>query len=453
MRDIAVTLIILGTLPFILRRPFYGVLVWTWLGLMNPHRLAWGFAAELPFAQIVFIVTLIGLLFSKEPKRIPVTREILVLVVFILWMLITTIYALFPVPAWDQFDKVWKIQLGILLTLMLTNSPERIKLLIWTVAVSLGFYGFKGGIWTLMTGGGERVYGPPNTFLGGNNELGLALVMTIPLLWYLITMTPQKWVRLGLYAGLGFTLVAIVGTHSRGALVGLAVMGFIFFMKSRRKIVPLILALAFVAVLPHVMPQEWFDRMHTIETYEEDQSAQGRFQAWRAAITMAGERLTGGGYEALVYDNGTDAHSIYFEVLAEHGYTGLVLFLLLAALTWMKASTTKRLAKKDPDYRWAAELATMLQVSMVGYAASGAFLGLAYFDLYYILVVIIVVLHLTVVSGGIVLGDQRERAVAPTQARSLNGFMPGPAVIAKSPASRRWPQEHPAGIGTAGISN
>ena len=39
MRDIAVTAVVFGLLPFILWRPHIGILVWTWLGLMNPHRL------------------------------------------------------------------------------------------------------------------------------------------------------------------------------------------------------------------------------------------------------------------------------------------------------------------------------------------------------------------------------------------------------------------------------
>ena len=40
-----------------------------------------------------------------------------------------------------------------------------------------------------------------------------------------------------------------------------------------------------------------------------------------------------------------------------------------------------------------SDLAAMLQVSLIGYAASGAFLGLAYFDLYYHLIALIVILR------------------------------------------------------------
>jgi probable O-glycosylation ligase (exosortase A-associated) len=379
-----------------MRRPFVGVLMWTWLGLMNPHRMAWGFSMDLPFALIVFLTTVLSFTASKEKKRIPVSREIVVLIIFLAWMVITTLNARYSIPAWEQWDKVWRIQLGILLTLMLTNSKERVIALAWIVGLSIGFYGLKGGIWTILGGGVNRVYGPPGTFIGGNNEIGLAMVMTAPIIWFLAMQAERGWLKTGMYALTGLNLVAVVGTHSRGALLGVAVMGLMMFFKARNKLLPALLGIVFVAVLPYVAPQEWFDRMKTIETYEEDKSATNRIKAWNKGIDIANARLTGGGFEYLPYSNGVDAHSIYFEVLSEHGYPGLVLFLSLGAMTWFKAGRVRRLAGKDPGLRWADDLAAMTQVSLVGYAVSGAFLGLAYFDLFYVLVVIVVVLHDTV---------------------------------------------------------
>ena len=83
MRDIFVTLAVFGSLPFILYRPYIGVLVWSWIGYMNPHRISWGFATEFPFAMIIAITTLVALFFSSEPKKVPWTRETVVLLIFI----------------------------------------------------------------------------------------------------------------------------------------------------------------------------------------------------------------------------------------------------------------------------------------------------------------------------------------------------------------------------------
>jgi hypothetical protein len=60
MRDIALALFIFGMIPFILMRPFIGLLIWSWLGYMNPHRLCYGFAYSFPWVMLVAIVTLIG---------------------------------------------------------------------------------------------------------------------------------------------------------------------------------------------------------------------------------------------------------------------------------------------------------------------------------------------------------------------------------------------------------
>ena len=385
MRDILVAMLVFGSLPFVLRWPFAGVMVWTWISLMNPHRLAYGFIVDMPVALIVAVTLFLSYGISKEPKKIPVSAEVAVLAVFIIWMFITTINAMYPWAAWGQWDKVWRIQLILLLTIMLTTTPIRVHLLVWTICVSLGFYGFKGGIWFLMSGGAHQVYGPRGTFIGGNNELGLALIIIVPLLWYLIQNTRSKLVQIGLYFGAFFTLVAIVGTHSRGALVGLLVMAAMFLVKSKKRVIPIIFGSVFIALAPNFLPDHWFGRMETIQTYEEDKSAMGRIYAWKNAIALAQSSIFGGGFEAIALSGGTDAHSIYFEVLGEHGYFGLALFLLLGVLTWKKASKARKLARGRSELKWAEDLMAMMQVSLAGYATAGAFLGLAYFDLIYLL--------------------------------------------------------------------
>src|SRR5207249_10519530 len=100
MRDIVLTAFIFATLPFILWRPHIGVLVWTWIRFMNPHRLTWSFAYDMPFAMIVALCTLVGLLISRESKKIPWTRESILLLIFLTWLLLTTIQSIYPALAW-----------------------------------------------------------------------------------------------------------------------------------------------------------------------------------------------------------------------------------------------------------------------------------------------------------------------------------------------------------------
>ena len=391
MRDIAVTLVIFAIIPFILWRPWLGVLAWSWLGYMNPHKLAWGFATTMPFALLIALATLGALAVSREPKRIPWTRETILLLVLIGWMFITTCFALVQAPAWEQWDKVWRVMLMTYVTMMLITDKHRVKMLMFVIALSLGFYGFKGGVFVLTGGSAHQVLGPPKTFIGERNSIGLALIMTVPLLYYMQLQMTRWYARYALFAGIGLTLVAIVGTHSRGALVGIAAMLLFFLLKSRKKFTAILAIIPLVYVMYSVMPEEWFERMQTIQTWQEDGSASERVRAWGNAIDLANERFIGGGMRALVYWGGRDSHSIYFGMLGEHGWVGLGMFLLLLFFTWRSGSWIISQTRGRNDLFWARDLASMVQVSLVGYMAAGAFLGLQYFDLFYQLMAIIVV--------------------------------------------------------------
>lgn len=396
MRDLFVTIVVLGSLPFILARPYVGVLMWSWLGYMNPHRLAWGFATTMPFAFMVAVTTLVALFLSKEPKRIPWTRETVLLLIFIGWMFLTTIFSNYPWLAWNQWDKVWRIMLMTYVTMMLINDKERIHLLMIVIALSLGFYGVKGGVFVLTGGSAHQVLGPWGSFISERNSIALALIMTVPLLRYLQLQSTNFWVRHGMMGAIVLTLIAIVGTHSRGGLLGLAAMFLFFLLKSRRKMGVIMAMIPLALTLLYVMPPEWFERMNTITTYEEEVSAQGRLYAWGNAITIANQNFMGGGFRALVGYGGTDSHSNYFGVLGEHGWIGLAMFLLLHLFTWRSASWIISRAKRNPDLYWARDLAAMIQVSLIGYMSAGAFLGLQYFDLFYHLVAIIVMTKIVV---------------------------------------------------------
>lgn len=399
MRDLLVTAIIFGVLPFVFKRPWIGILLWTWLAYMNPHRQTWGFAYDFPFSMVVGLVTIAAFLFAKEKKEMLWTRETVLLLIFVMWMFITTIFALYPDMAWLQWNKVWKIQLMIFLVAMIIKDRHQVHWMVWVIALSLGYYGVKGGVFTIIHGGQFRVQGPTGTFIGGNNEMALALVMSIPLIRYLHLQETRKWVKLGLAGAMVLTGVAAIGSQSRGALLAMLVMGLFLWLKSRNKFITGVYMAMAMAIIAAVMPQEWYDRMNTIETYQTDDSALGRINAWHTAINVAKDRITGGGFEMFQPPTFSqyapeswrvhDVHSIYFEIMGEHGFIGFALFMLLGLMAWIRAQQIIKRCKNEPDRKWASDLASMIQVSLIGYATGGAFLGLGYFDLLYHLIIII----------------------------------------------------------------
>jgi probable O-glycosylation ligase (exosortase A-associated) len=316
---------------------------------------------------------------------------------------LTTTQAFYFDLAAQQYEKVVKIQILTLMTLLMLTTRERVHLFVWAIVVALGFYGVKGGVFTVVKGGVHRVQGPPGTFIEGNNEMALALVMTIPLIRYLHLQEHSRWIRRALAAAMVLTALAAVGSQSRGAYVALAITGAIFWWKSRNKFVTAFYVGLIAVLVLAIMPPEWYARMQSIKTYDQDASALGRINAWWTAWNVANARLFGGGYEmwyqavfaAFAPDpsNVRDVHSIYFEVLGEHGWIGFLLFMSLLALTWRKCSVIIGVAKKSAQLLWARDLAAMIQVSLVGYLSAGAFLGLAYFDYVYHLVALVVVVH------------------------------------------------------------
>ena len=405
MRDLALTLFVLAMLPVILWRPHIGALMWAWMGFMNIHRLAYGFAYNFPYAAIIAATTLVALPFRKERHPFPWGPIPLVLILFVGWMSFTSLFAMgSPAAVYLEWNQVVKIHLMLLVTLWVIRSRERIDQLVWVIVVSIGFYGVKGGIWTVLTGGGQRVWGPPGGLIEGNNELALALVMLLPFMYYLLTVSSRKIVRYGLFFAMVAVGFSILGSHSRGALLAIVAAAAMLALKSRHPILlGTIGAFALVAMIAF-MPENWQTRMHTIETYEEDGSAVSRLHTWETIWNMAKDRpLVGAGFETELEEIYTRyapspvtttaaPHSIYFQALGEHGFVGLALFLVLLFLTWLAASRIARRCRGVPDLQWAVQLARMCQVSLLGFMVGGAFLGLLHFDLpYYVMGLVVMV--------------------------------------------------------------
>ena len=409
MRDLIVALVVFGSLTYMLVRPHIGIMVWSWLGIMNPHRMTYGFAYDFPFSMIVGVGTIASFIFSKDTKRFPVTPVTLVLIIWIVWMTVTNIWALNPTDAWPYWLRVVKIQVMIMVTLMVIRDKDKLNMLIWVVTMSLAFYGIKGGIFAIATGGNYMVQGPADSFITGNTEISLVLTMVLPLMRYLQLNTTSKWISLGIILGMLLTALAIIASYSRGALVAVICMGGFLWLKTtggKKIALALVMLITAVSTLTFI-PDKWFEKMATIKTYEQDASAQGRLDSWRFAINLANERpITGGGFQVFTtelfqkyaprLDKARDAHSIYFQVLGQQGYVGLIIFVVLGVLVWRAASSVIKVCGSNERLRWAKDLAAMIQVSLIGYAVGGAFLGLAYFDVPYLLVAFVVLLKLVV---------------------------------------------------------
>jgi len=437
MRAILVSLIIFGSLPFIVMRPYIGLLVYSWISFASPHRLAFGFAYDFPFAMLVAVVFVGSWLLSKEPKALPITPVVVLMILFTFWMCFTTIFAFKGIYGqightfW--LERVLKIMVMTFLAMILLTNRQRIDGLIWIIVLSIGFYAIKGGIFTVVTGGQSRVYGPTGSMIEENNALGVATIMIVPLVRYLHLQATNKHIRRGLFAAIPILILSAIGSQSRGALVAICAMGGYWLMKSRHKASVGIVAVFVAVVGLSLMPQKWYDRMATIKNYEQDESAMGRINAWMTGLNIALDRpFVGGGFRALAYipqvwekyapdpNLHAVAHSIYFQTLGEHGFPGLILFVTILFLTFRNGRWLIKQARARPQLHWAGDLGTMTQIALFGYAVGGAFLDLAYYDLYWNIVAILI-------TARIIVGKEIAASDASPAAEGITPVAPTPA--------------------------
>jgi putative inorganic carbon (hco3(-)) transporter len=414
VRSAALFLELLVLLPIVFVRPFVGVILWSWISFMQPQRLVYGgVGGELPWALLIFCATIIGCVLAREPKRFPVNAMTVLIALFLVLITTTTMFALAP---WDDAEKRWEFVfkefLFLLVTAALLTSRERIHALIWVMVMSLAFYGIKGGAFTLVGGGGDKVFGPQGSMISDNNHLATALLVSIPLMNYLRMESRHAIIRYGFLAAMVLSLFAVVGSYSRGAILALGAVAAYFWLKGSNKLISGILMAIVLVTAITFMPESWFDRMHTISQYQTQGSAEGRLEVWHTAWLIAVARpLIGGGFQATYWQPIVDqflpgagaraVHSIWFEVLGEHGFLTFFVWVGIIIAGAIYARRTIRLATGVPGLEWCAKLAKMAQVSTVAYIAGGSFLSLGYWDYYFTILIAVMAVyqHVTATLG------------------------------------------------------
>ena len=411
MRDVLFGLLWVVLLPLAFCSPHTGVLIWIWVALLSPNDLLYGSLGIVPFNKLVAVAALLALGLSFQQKKkfyldgLLVLIGLYVVVVFLSWVT--------QEEAFDYsdilFDKLWKI---CVLTILITGimwSRHRLHQAVLAFAAGFAFLMVKEGLIFLFTAGGHKVLGTPS--VGDNNSLALAILMTIPMALYAARYSAVPWVQWTFRAVACLGVVTVVATFSRGGFIGLVVMGFMLAGGSKHK-VKTVLALAAVgALLYFVAPHDYVERLDTIKQASEDDSFTIRLVAWKINFLIARDHpFLGGGLAASL--RGTEwsrhltesttflfptpainttyvAHSIYFQVLGDTGFTGLFIFLSILGTAYFLARRTIRIGRGDPALAWAADLGRALQISLIVYMVSGAALSNVYFEPLFILLALI----------------------------------------------------------------
>jgi len=344
---------------------------------------------------------------------------------------------------------------------MFVVATVRTRLQIHSVMIAacmgMGIHGAIEAAKYIASAGGHVLLGPPT--IGDNNHFGLAILLVIAPLAYLYRYSQSLLVKAAFALAALANVIGVIATHSRGALIGLIAVGVAAFFKSRNKLAMLLVIAVVGGIGATLAPDRWYERMGTISEAREDGSFMGRVSSWKMNLIVALDRpLTGGGFSSMedpwvwgqylrsfpsmdwLVESPTPtqplaAHSIYFQVLGDTGFIGLILFLALLAMAFRNIQVIRKLTRDREDLQWARDLALALHFSLIGYSVSGAALSLAYFEFYYLLITVAAVTryHVETVLG--VAG----KAKAASVLRSVHpAFQVGGAAVRPGAANRRF---------------
>ena len=451
MRDLAFAMVWVVLFPVALWSAHIGVLLWIWVALVSPNERLYGFMAGIPFNKLAAGLTLLVLFLNREKKKFYIDATVVLILLLALVGSASAYFAIIPSDdGADLYQKMIKEFLLAFLIMALMWSRHRIHMTVIVLCVAIGFTSVIEGLEYAATAGGHKIIGTGS--IGDNNSIALAALLIVPPLFYLSRYSALRQMRIGFMAALCVSLITVVGTFSRGGVIGLLVLFVFFIINSKNKLPSIAMALVGAVVIWFFASDDWLTRVDSIKDASDNGSFMGRVIAWKISTMIAIDSpLFGGGFHAVqryptwwhyapslpnfmnfIKTPEPDefphaAHSIYFEVLGDLGFVGLVLFLLVLMVALYNCHWVARAAKRHPGLGWAGDLARMLQISIIVYMVSGAALSMAYFEGFWIIVALLSRLKKTVretIASPVVLEPARslparEAAKIPAYARAF----------------------------------
>lgn len=433
LRNLFILLVLVPALLMALRDRFMGLLLYIWFALFKPLDWIWIDVTALRPSLMLGLLLVVPSVFSGILPNLTHPLSIGNLL-FLASALVAQIGAVNQALAWSWVDFLARLTLVCLLAVTLVTTPQRLIRVLAVVAGSLGFHAAKAGVASLLGGGLRFQDGLSGAFVD-NNGYALGTVMIMPFLaavalnaqllfedrhawlawWakrgFLVAAHAQvlfenrhawltRWARRGFLLAVPLCAFTVISTFSRGGFLALTAATLVFIGLHRRRL-RLSLALAAVIVIGWSVvpiPDGYFDRLSTIPRYEDigEESALSRQHFWRVATRMAENRPFGVGlrnyeaaYDAYDFSYGQygfrrAVHSSHFQVLAELGYVGAVVWVVQFGLAFLIALRVRRRSRTpglpETTARFMYTVSNCVMASMAGFVAGGSFISLALND-------------------------------------------------------------------------
>jgi probable O-glycosylation ligase (exosortase A-associated) len=391
------------------RAPYVASLIYIWVDMLAPQSVGYGFIEAMPLSLYSGIASILFYFLFDKKERVHLGFQWMCLVAFAVWISITTVtIAELPDFARVKWDWAFKTLMFACFMPFVFRTRVRLEALILTllacvgtVAGSLALKTFVGGVGY----GSTRIWGGVNaTSLGESSSYALVAAAMIPFIWvlhkhslFLTKKANLKWVAISV---IFIFIVSIIGSYARTGLVCLAILGGLLYLRSKHKFVVGFVAVMLLAVSLPLLPEAWLTRMQSIENSETEGSSSQRFGVWAWTLDYIAENPLGGGFEVYrinkIEYTAADPkapndpsrtikltaqarafHSNYFEVLGEHGWPGLILYLIIQGLTWRKCWKMWR-TKLPEQHAWLSAYAGANLLNFVMIMVGTAFTGNAF---------------------------------------------------------------------------
>jgi putative inorganic carbon (HCO3(-)) transporter len=399
---------------------YYGLLLFFIFEYIRPGNFIPGLDL-LRLNSMIPLMTVAGVMLTKGRASHEDVFNDFMTRVMIGFVAMITLSVLFAEVTWYAFN-VFTMVFGYILMFWViakeTTDLSRIK---GVFTVLIGVHVTLALMTPQMFTSGGRTYLASGTFLGDGNDFALSVNLVIPFCLFLLFEAKKFLMKLFYAATLLFLVLCVVLTQSRGGTIALAVVGLYYWLKSDRKVLTALCATAACVLVFAVAPPSYFERMNSISNYEEDNSAQGRLTAWGAGFRMAlSNPLLGVGvgnfppsfnrYAGKAGGRWMTAHSIYFLIMGELGFVGLLILLwFLIGNIYANRRLASELRARAPDQPTMPRLLASLSAAMLAYAVAGAFLSAAYYP------------HMFVLGGLLVAG----RRIARLETAAAGGSSAG----------------------------
>ncbi len=427
LRSTFVSFLIIVGAYYAVQGPFYALLVYLGNAYFRPEDWVWsGFVRSLRLSFVIGFYVIISTVLARQ--RFVWDGRIALLWSFLFVAFLSTVFSEYSDYSWPYLVEFIKVVVMTYLIVVLTTDLAKFRLVILIMVLALGLEQSKQGWFYLLTrpGGANN---NPVALLGDNNGTAVGMLMLVPLIGFLMQTTQRKWSKRFFSFLLIGSLYRALSTYSRGGFIAAIVMGGSWWLRSHYKIRNLLGILIILTIVVPALPDAFWNRMGTIQTYEEeqDEAALGRLHFWSVAVGMAASNpVLGVGFSSYseaynAYDfsagkhgEGRSVHSSFLGVLAELGYVGLFLYVFILLAAFSACAHVRRIASGYAALVDFGKSAVAIQTSLTAFVVGGIFVPFQYNEMLWHLIGLSIVLKRLAV--------QRQEQILATVAKSDQPF-------------------------------